>query len=262
MLRKLTESDRESLMDYLEVEPGFNLFLIGDVENYGFDTDFQELWGSFSSDGDLEGVLLRYHSSFIPYTRMEGFDHEPFKEIIRKSKEKDLIISGKASIVETYDDVLENEDVKQQFFCEITSKDHLDITDKDAVHKATEEDVNGVVDLLSTITEFSTPSNPERMKGTIRDGVARIFYVRDGDKIISVSQTTAETSTSAMVVGVATAKDYRKMGHMCNCLSVLCDELLEEKKSLCLFYDNPKAGSVYHRLGFETIGRWMMRVQK
>jgi hypothetical protein len=27
---------------------------------------------------------------------------------------------------------------------------------------------------------------------------------------------------------------------------------------LCLFYDNPLAGAIYHRLGFETIGRWGM----
>ena len=39
-------------------------------------------------------------------------------------------------------------------------------------------------------------------------------------------------------------------------------DLLKEGKSLCLFYDNPKAGSIYHRLGFENIDRWTMAVEK
>jgi uncharacterized protein len=37
--------------------------------------------------------------------------------------------------------------------------------------------------------------------------------------------------------------------------------VLAENKTLCLFYDNQKAGSVYHRLGFETIGRWTIMIE-
>ena len=75
-------------------------------------------------------------------------------------------------------------------------------------------------------------------------------------------QTAAENSKSAMVVAVATHKDYRKRGFMAQCLSKLCRDLLNENKTLCLFYDNPEAGSVYHKLGFKTIGKWKMIVCK
>lgn len=43
-------------------------------------------------------------------------------------------------------------------------------------------------------------------------------------------------------------------------MTKLCHELLAEGKMLCLFYDNPEAGSIYKRLGFEDIGKWMMHV--
>jgi hypothetical protein len=46
------------------------------------------------------------------------------------------------------------------------------------------------------------------------------------------------------------------------CLSSLCRDLLGEGKTLCLFYDNPRAGSVYHRLGFETIDQWLMLIKR
>lgn len=62
----------------------------------------------------------------------------------------------------------------------------------------------------------------------------------------------------AMVVGVATAKSYRKQGRVSRCLTTLCSDVMAEGKSLCLFYDNPEAGKIYHRLGFKTIDNWVM----
>ena len=72
-----------------------------------------------------------------------------------------------------------------------------------------------------------------------------------------MSQVVAENSKSAMIVGVATRK-----GYMSKCLSKLCNDLLERNKFLCLFYDNPKAGKVYHKLGFKEIGIWTMLVER
>ncbi len=49
---------------------------------------------------------------------------------------------------------------------------------------------------------------------------------------------------------------------MGKCLSKLCSDLLKRNKTLCLFYDNPKAGRVYRRIGFKEIGIWTMLVEK
>jgi len=49
---------------------------------------------------------------------------------------------------------------------------------------------------------------------------------------------------------------------MTQCLSKLCQDLLSENRTLCLFYDNPEAGAVYHKLGFETIGKWKMLLKQ
>ena len=77
-------------------------------------------------------------------------------------------------------------------------------------------------------------------------------------EMTSVAQTTAQNSKSAMIVGLASAKKHRNRGLMSVCLSKLCSDVLAEGKTLCLFYDNPKAGSVYHKLGFESIDKWVM----
>ena len=63
---------------------------------------------------------------------------------------------------------------------------------------------------------------------------------------------------SAMIVGVATDKDYRNQGLASAVMSKLCEEVLNEGKELCLFYDNPSAGKIYKRIGFTDIGIWSM----
>lgn len=51
MIKKLSAQDKEPLLSYLKEEASFNLFIIGDIENFGFEQDFQKLWGQFNEAG-------------------------------------------------------------------------------------------------------------------------------------------------------------------------------------------------------------------
>ncbi|KXO04669.1 hypothetical protein AYK81_22050 [Bacillus thuringiensis] len=68
MMRKLTKKDHEQVLTYLKEEAALNLFIIGDIEAFEYDTDFQELWGVFKEIGTLQSILLRFHDAFIPST--------------------------------------------------------------------------------------------------------------------------------------------------------------------------------------------------
>lgn len=261
MIRKLSENDRAEVLQYLSEEPAINLFIIGDIENFGFEKDFQELWGSFNNEGKIQGVLLRYHESFIPYYKTSNLDVAGFKEIINKCEGK-KIISGKDSIVEDFKDIVKGAKEKSTFFCELKSKENL-IKEYGNTLTAKGSDAKKIYELLDTIEEFNaTDTNSvERIENKIRTKAGRVYFMKnEAGKAITVAQTTAENKYSAMVVSVATRKEYRRRGLMGQCLSKLCSDLLDEDKTLCLFYDNPEAGKVYHRIGFETIGKWKMLV--
>ena len=58
MIRKLSNSDYETVMELVGKKPAENLFIIGDIEAYGFESDVQELWGQFE-DEKLVAVLLK-----------------------------------------------------------------------------------------------------------------------------------------------------------------------------------------------------------
>ena len=128
---------------------------------------------------------------------------------------------------------------------------------------AKQEDAERIHDLLSTIVEFSVQDSVDTIRNRIKDNSKIAYYIENDNKeMITISQITAENSKSAMVVGVATKKEYREQGYMSKCLSKLCSDFIERNKSLCLFYDNPKAGKVYHKIGFKEVGIWTMLVEK
>src|SRR6056297_3039340 len=101
MIRKLEEKDRKETLDFLSEEPSINLFAIGDIESFGFNEDFQDVWGQFD-DNKLTGVLLRYNQNFIPYWKKDDFNPEKFIDIIKNSHIKEKIISGKKRILKNF----------------------------------------------------------------------------------------------------------------------------------------------------------------
>lgn len=260
MVRKLEEKDRKDVLEFLSEAPAINLFMIGDIEAYGFGEEFQTLWGQFTNDGMLEGVLLRYHENFIPYFVDTAFDITGFSNIILRNEGKTLI-SGKESILRRLEGELPKHKSETTYFCELRNLNKLRSMEcsSNSIKIAQEFDAERVYKLIDKINEFKDfGTSVDRIKHKIRTKAGRIYYIEKDDLMVSVVQTTAENSKSAMVVGVATLKEYRNQGFMSQCLAKLCLDLVNEGKGLCLFYDNPKAGSIYHRIGFETIDNWMM----
>jgi predicted GNAT family acetyltransferase len=112
---------------------------------------------------------------------------------------------------------------------------------------------------MKAIPEFAAGDySVENKRVSLEKGLARACFIKENGVIISSASSTAENSQSAMIVGVGTLPKYQKNGLASYCMSKLCEELLAEGKMLCLFYDNPTAGSIYKRMGFVDIGKWCM----
>jgi len=86
MIRKLGFDDKDEVLDFLCVEAAFNLFLIGDIECYGFENENVVFLGSYDDVGKMNGVLLKFHENFIPYFRDSQFDTQEFRDDFRKGK--------------------------------------------------------------------------------------------------------------------------------------------------------------------------------
>lgn len=121
------------------------------------------------------------------------------------------------------------------------------------------EDVAPIIKMRKHIKEFgSRDENEELIIRQIEKGVKRIYYIEQDQEVVAVAETSAENSFSAMITGVATSDGYRQRGFASTLLKKLCCDVLAEGKKPCLFYDNPVAGEIYHRLGFEHTGDFVM----
>ncbi|WP_064092717.1 GNAT family N-acetyltransferase [Rossellomorea aquimaris] len=259
MIRQLTEQDDDLCQKLIHQQPAENLFIIGDIEAFGYEEDFQQVWGDFDENGNLRGVLLKYRENFIPYSLGE-FDAKGFATIIN-SHEDYRFVSGLKKIISQMEPYLSRElkSKRQLYYAKCDRMDSLELQASNIVKKITLSDLPKLNSLLKSIPEFKDGAfSIESRKKNIEKGVSRGYFIEEDGRFVSSASTTAENSLSAMVVAVCTDQNYKGKGYATQCVSHLCQELLEEGKELCLFYDNPEAGKIYKRIGFKDIGYWMM----
>ena len=280
MIRRLNQNDQEACFNLLKTRPAENLFIIGDVEAYGFDQKFQKLWGEFTEKGDLIAVLLKFEENYIPFA-ITTFNAKGFAEIIANDPGFKMM-SGLKEITEQIEPYL-NQPLKrkrQTYYAKCTSlntnlvelaniqqapyRSDIDTfwwnrVELANVQQALPDDAEALVELIDSIPEFAESTlTVERKLRELQDGTSRSFFIMEDGKMVSTASTAAENSMSAMVVAVATLETYKKKGYATKCMLKLCSQLLAEGKELCLFYDNPEAGAIYKRIGFKDIGFWMM----
>ena len=255
MVRQLNNMDTATVLAFAYIDPAINTFLIGDIENFGIENEDMTLWGQFEGE-KLIGVLLRYFKFFMIYYLSCDTDIQPFLEILKNYDGEILSISGKDTIIQNFLPHFAEAKVEKTQFCELKSK--VIAKDDEAIRLATMDDVDTLFELLTTIKEFSPPLK-ETLTKTLKTGAGRIYMLTDETgKAISIAQTTAENSASAMIIGVCTYAEHRMKGYMRRVMTRLCADLQSEGKALSLFYSNPNAGKIYHSLGFETTGEWTM----
>lgn len=252
MIRILSDRDNEKLMRFLKKEKAINLFIIGDIENHGYKSDFQKIWGETDESGNFKGVLLKFYQNFVFYS-VGDCQFEEFANLI-KTYQYD-VISGEKSSIEKIRKYFGNCNEKKMYLAELTKLENY--LKKENIESITVDEVEDLLELRKTIEEFSAAVlNAEAIKKDLETKSGRIYCIKKLGKIISSAATTAENKESAMIVTVCTLKEYRNRGYGTQCVKKLCNDLLSEGKTLCLFYDNPAAGKIYKGIGFKETGRW------
>lgn len=260
MIRLLTEKDRLSVLEYLYKDKDFNIFPIGDIEAFGFDTEYQKVYGEFDEFNQYLSIFLKYRDNGIYYSHIDTFN-KAYLPIIENSKLK--YFSGKKELIDLLRPYVKVRESKPMYFCYANKilSDQGNLALEIKILK-TKEDCVKLYDLLKSIDEFGIKDQSkdrfvESKLKSIKMGVT-LYVEKDGEFVGTVA-TTAETKVNAMVVGVATRIDFRNQGLATQLmLSLMNMYIINKKKSLCLFYDNPKAGKIYLGLGFEYIGKWEM----
>lgn len=256
MITKVNESLEKSFWEYISHEESINLFIIGDVENYGLETEFQEIWFQIENE-KIVSVILRYYSSLVIYSYENDFDVD---EMISFINTLDLNqISGKKSVIDKlikkYDDFQE---CKETNFLTLKSLKKIDFSNIESktIEKATVQDLYELNQFLSSIDDMHSSDYIQSKTMQLKDKSSRIYFIKEKDKIISTISTGIESSFLAMICNVGTDKDYRNLGLSTYITYTLTKELLNEGKVPCLFYQNEIAGKIYKKIGYEEHDKW------
>lgn len=262
MLR-CTETDRAAILEYIAAEPEINLFIYGDVETVGVDKAPVQVWVKPAANG-WDFLILQYFDSYILYSRNPAYDAAAAAEFLHSRKVEG--ISGKKELLDRLEPYFPEKR------CRFTYMSRCNAVDPDFAAKAGEnlqvreldpEDLDETLELLRGIEEFAETYHGEdrereQLAQCWKCGGMMIGAFRDGC-LVSTGQTTAATSRSAMVVGVATCPEERGHGYASAVVAELCRRSFAQgREFLCLFYDNPAAGRIYHRIGFAEMGGWTM----
>lgn len=263
---QLRESDKKRIYDYIKKEPEMNLFIYGDIENYGVAAEPVSLY-AFPDEHLWDCVLLKYFDFFIVYSRNEIFDAQAVADFLQ-DKTIDCI-SGKTSLIQQMQPYFPELTVRSTYISRCNRVKHSSGRAKHAkpeLRRLGKDEAENVCRLLSQIEEFSDTyqaenaleKNTHQLTMNLAHGSLLYGAYSDG-KLVATAATSAANSQSAMVVGVATLPEYRNRGYASAAVAALCRASFNEgKKFLCLFYDNPCAGSIYRRIGFKEIGEYAM----
>jgi len=255
MIIKLDSSYHYKIIKYLEKEKEFNLLTISDIERYGYNNYFLNIWAGISDNGDIEGILVKCFEYMIFYA-YDNFNLNEFAELINKMEYSE--ISGKSKQLDKLADklrLIRNRKVKFCILDKNTFFNNKEYFNQDNIKlkKIKYRHLHKISKLYQEIDEFEN-TNVDNLRSGLRTG--RGYFIEVNKKIVSMAKTTCENKNNAMVVGVGTHPKYRNLGLATKCVVKICSELLEENKIPCLFYDNDKAGCIYSKLGFKQLGSW------
>lgn len=252
-IRRLVSADETELAAVLRRDPRNNLFLLGNLSSMGMEAPDLEYWGCHEGDY-LTGVLMRYRANWALYDAGVA-DFGAMAAVLDDHPAGARAITGQYDLVSRFWERVrryESYEDHRSYFAVLDAV--ADLPGVGRARRATEADVPGVTALYAEAGEMARDA--VGVQRVLAHG--RIFVAEQGGQIVSAALTNTETQDMAMIGGVYTPPGLRNQGYATACMDALCRDLLREGIQPCLFYDNPRAGSIYRRLGFRDVGTWRL----
>jgi len=265
----LTKHDETALFSYISDEPEINLFISGDVYTYGLEGPNVNVWAFLDGKGSWKGVLLRYmKKNYIFYSRSLDFPENAVASTVKQDNPslKGVCLSGKKILIEKIAPLLSplKKEETMMARCNKLLPQVSETIPFVTARLLGKSDFHELFVLLSQIKEFTTSAYEnedeavKRWTMSINKGSA-IFGVFLKGELVATAASTADSPIASMLVGVATKPGFRRKGYASLAVqSLLADRFGKGQRFLCLFYDNPEAGRIYHKFGFVDVDAFTM----
>jgi RimJ/RimL family protein N-acetyltransferase len=132
------------------------------------------------------------------------------------------------------------------------------------VTRATRDELDDIVPQSAQMIAGEVGGDPRRAGADFRGRTARIidarwwWRLRVGGRLAFMCNVGSATPQTAQLQGVWSPPDMRGRGHATRALAAICDHLLDDYPSLCLYVNdfNAAAIALYERVGFAVVGEF------
>lgn len=258
--RQLTEADAPAVARLCEREPLRLLSLRMNLDRYGYNSRVIRAWGVFrSGQSEPQGLLLRF-SNTVVLADSEGECAPAFAELI----DSQTGVAGVRGTIEAIRGLLpllrryKVSASEDSYFMRLAHPPACPPETLALARRATGEDR----DMLTALYAGAGAMYRNRANVTTKLAESRVFVVeepaisRRPARITACALLNVEGQEAGLIGGVYTLPEARGKGYAAACTGALARDLQIDGKLPCLFYENPIAGRVYRRLGFEIVDHW------
>lgn len=261
-IRRLSEADAPAVAELCDRFPLRMLALRMHLEAYGYHSDSLIVWGAFAlREEHLEGIVFRLNNTFI-LADGDGGCAATFAALI----DSELHVAGVRGTVETVTGVQGSLQRHTSTNWEISTcmrlmrRPQIPEEALSAVRRATPNDLDALAD------HYSAAANMYRSRSNVASRLQtnRVFVaagppdLTGSGPILSSALLNVEGKDAGLIGGVFTQPHARGKGYAAACTAALALDLQQDDKTPVLFFENPVAGRVYRKLGFEECGKWAL----
>lgn len=254
MIRLCEEKDREWLLAYLQKNPVYHTFLLADMEQYGFDQPFQQIYVQ-EEEGECQGVYLRYYRNLILAGEPDCIDGKAAAQLVN---EEIGTVMGRGELVKQVSDCLDGKwkRVESRLYVQpepvqVPKKQIGDLRIADL------DDVDTIYQFLMSFPEFAAPYGEKAMiinRIANKEGIH--VLIEENGKIIAHGNSAAAAEKTCMIGGICVDPAYRGKGYAQKILSALGAYIHQQGKIPCIFAPADPGYSIFEKTGFEIYGTW------
>lgn len=261
----------DALLGYASLEPEMNIFITGDVEQFGL-AEPVNAYAMVNGDGSWDSVVVRFYGNYVVYSPNPLYDAAAVADFVRAASGGQRVlgsINGKLEVVGPLSNYFEESSLHTQYLARCTSIIEGSVAPLDPgieLRRVTEHEYGELFALLGGMRAYRglyddpasvAMATQQRIANEAR-GCLTYGAFLDGEMVGTASTGTA-TRDGAVIVGLGTRSDMRLEGIASALVARLVEECLADgKRFVCGFYRSRETGRLCERLGFEPIGSYAM----
>lgn len=268
--RRLTAEDLSDIREYVSYEPEMNLFITGDIEQFGL-RDPVNAYAFENPDGTWDSIVVRFYANFVVYSQDPLYDAHAVAKFIRRATGDSLLgsINGKLEVLGPLSSYFEDLSLRSLNMARCVRVDEDAVSplpEGVSIRRLTPNDYDAMFQLLGSMHMYrglydsrsAIALAKQQHAANEARGCMSYGAFLDGE-LVSCASTGAASSEGAMIVGVGTRMDMRLEGIGSAVVAEVAQRCLDEdKRFVCVFYEGPEAGPFVQRLGFRRLGSYAM----